>query len=268
MQIISASSAPDPFLLPTGNIVGNIYNEQSYRTPVTPQAIQAGENTAVWLTIGQSTTCNNDDTQYSVSSPKAHNFSVYDGAIYAADTPLLGCQGLGGNWNSRCADKLITAGIFARVIVAPIGVGGTEIARWQPTGGGLWPRIVAAKARLDSRGLTPTFITWMQGESDFTTSQASYSASFADLVSGLRGLGYNMPIFISQTTLQGGVTLPPVRAAQAAAVNPSAGIYAGPDTDTLTGAANRQFSGNNAHFTGVGSDACATLWTTAIDAVF
>lgn len=273
MQIITFGSAPDPYPMPTADIVGNLYNAQSYRAPVSPQGLVAGENTAVWLAIGQSTgACNNDDTQYSVVNPKSQNFNCYDGAIYSADTPTLGCQGFGGNWNSRACDKFIASGgnPFQRVICAPIGVGGTTIAQWQPTGGVLWQRVVSAKARLDSRGLTPTFITWMQGETDniLATAQAAYTASFADLVSGIRALGYAMPIFISQTTLQGGVTSAAVRAAQAAAVNNGAGIYAGPDTDTLTGATNRQASGNNAHFTGVGSDACATLWTAAIDAVF
>lgn len=273
MQIITFASAPDPYPMPTADIVGNLFNTQSYRTPVQPQAIVPGENTAVWLAIGQSTgACNNDDTQYSVTNPKSQNFNCYDGAIYSADTPMLGCQGFGGNWNSRACDDLnaSSGNQFQRVICAPVGVGGTTIAQWQPTGGVLWQRIVSAKARLDSRGLTPTFITWMQGETDnvLGTSQAAYTASFADLVSGIRALGYNMPIFISRTTLQGGVTSSAVRAAQAAAVNNGAGIYAGPDTDTITGATYRQAGGNNAHFTGAGSALCSSLWVPAIDAVF
>lgn len=266
----SVVSSPDPFLMPTGDIVGNVFNTQSYRGPVSPQAIQAGQNTAVWLSIGQSTTSNNDDTQYTAASALAQNFSVYDGCIYPAVTPLLGCQGLGGNWNARCADKLITAGVFQRVIVVPIGVGGTTVAQWRQNGGVLWQRIVAAKARLASRGLTPTFMTWMQGETDnvFGTSQADYTASLVDLIAGIRGLGYSMPLLVSKTTLQGGLTSAAIRAAQAAIVNPSSGIYAGADTDTITGATYRQNGGNNAHFTAAGSDACAALWATAIDAVF
>lgn len=53
--------------------------------------------------------------------------------------------------------------------------------------------------------------------------------------------------------------------AQAAMVNGTT-IFAGPDTDTLTGATNRQAS--LVHFNATGADACATLWKTALDAVF
>ncbi|WLB43008.1 sialate O-acetylesterase [Bradyrhizobium ottawaense] len=266
MQIYALGGKPDPFYMPETDDPNNAWGRVSYRAPVVPQAIQAGENTAVWLSLGQSTTANHDQVGYSVASAKAQNFNAYDGAIYKADAPLLGCSGLSGNWNPRCADKMLAAGMFQRVIIVPIGVGGTVVSQWQPTGGSLWARVLAAKARLDGRGLMPTFITWMQGESDQTagTSQSAYSASLADLISGLRGIGYNMPIFVSQTTYNGTTSYAPVRAAQAAAVNNPAGIYAGPDTDSLSDPSYRF----GAHWSALGSDAVAGLWKSAIDAVF
>lgn len=264
MQIFSLTGAPDPYTMPETDDPNNAWGRTSYRALVSPQEIQAGENTAVWLSLGQSTTANHDQVTYSVTNPKSHNFNAYDGAIYTADSPLLGCSGLSGNWNSRCSDKMLAAGMFQRVIIVPIGVGGTIVSQWQP-GGSMWQRVVATKARLDNRGLTPTFITWMQGESDQTvgTSQAAYSASLAALIGGLRGLGYSVPIFVSQTTYNGTTSYAPVRAAQAAAVNNPAGIYAGPDTDSLSDPSYRF----GAHWSGIGSDAVADLWKTAIDAV-
>jgi hypothetical protein len=266
MQIFSLTGAPDPYTMPETNDPNNAWGRTSYRTLVTPQGLQAGENTAVWLSLGQSTTANHDQVTYSATNSKSQNFNTYDGAIYSGDSPLLGCSGLSGNWMPRCSDKMLTAGMFQRVIMVPTAVGGTVISQWRPTGGAMWQRVLAAKARLDYRGLTPTFITWMQGESDqtYATSQASYSASFADIVSGLRSIGYNMPIFISQTTYNGSTSYAPVRAAQAAAVNNSAGIYAGPDTDSLSDPSYRF----GAHWSATGSDAVASLWKTAIDAVF
>lgn len=264
MYFFSLTGAPDPYTMPETDDPNNAWGRTSYRALVSPQAVQAGENTAIWLSIGQSTTANHDQVTYSVSNAKSHNFNPYDGAIYQGDSPLLGCSGLSGNWMPRCSDKMLAAGMFQRVIMVPIGVGGTIVNQWRTTGS-MWPRILATKRRMDNRGLTPTFITYMQGESDLTagTTQAAYAAGLADLFAGLRALGYNMPIFISQTTYNGLTSWPPVRAAQAAAVNNSAGIYAGPDTDTLSDPSYRF----GAHWSALGSDAVADLWKTAIDVV-
>lgn len=265
MTFYTVAGSPDPFFLPETNDPFNAWARVSYRAPVVPQAIQAGENTAVWVSLGQSTTANHDQVPYNVTNPKSHNFNPYDGAIYPAVTPLLGCSGLSGNWNPRCSDKMLAAGMFQRVIMVPPAVGGTVVSPWQPTGGLLWPRIVNTRARMVDRGLTPTFITYMQGESDTTagTSQASYSASLADLISGLQALWPGVPIFISQTSYDGSITSSAVIAAQAAAVNNAAGVYAGPNTDSLIDPSYRF----GAHWSDLGSDAVASLWKTAIDAV-
>jgi hypothetical protein len=233
-------------------------------------AIAAGETTAVILTVGQSTVCNNDDTGYSAVSSKAQNFNVYDGGVYPIVDPLLGCQGFGGNWAGRLADKLITAGIFQRVIIAPVGIGGTFVAEWA-SGGRFNQRILTAVARLNAIGLAPTMCLWMQGENDASasTTQSAYQTSLSSVISSARanGLPSSTPWFVSQTTYPSTTSSTAVRAAQAAIVDNSIKIYAGPDTDTLTGA-NRQNGGTAAHWTAVGSDACAGLWKTAIDVVF
>lgn len=278
MTIYQVASAPDPYPLPTTDEPLNLFNYVPVgKVPVQPQAIQVGESTAVWVALGQSTgACNTEgssiyanDGHFTPTSPKAQNFNVADGAIYPAATPLLGCQGFAGNWNARGTQKLIDAGLFQRPIVAPVGVGGTRIDQWAPPGI-LFGRVVTLKARLDSRGLVPTFITWMQGEADnsINTSQTSYAASGAALIAGIRALGWNCPIFISQTSFDGGTTDSNITAAQASLVNNPAGIYAGPNTDARLGATYRQNGGASPHLTAAGSDIIASDWVAAIGAVF
>jgi hypothetical protein len=252
--------------MPETDDPNNAWGRTSYRAPVLPQAIQAGETTLVWLALGQSTTANHDQVGYTATSSKVHNFNPHDGAIYKGDAPLLGCSGLSGNWMPRCADKMIAAGMCQRVIMVPPAVGGTIISQWRPQGGILWQRVLAVKARLDNKGLTPNFITWMQGESDqvVATTQAAYAAGLADLIAGLRALWPGIVIFISQTTYNGTTSYAPVRAAQAAAINVPNGIIAGPDTDALNDPSYRF----GAHWSAIGSDLCASAWKTSIDTVF
>lgn len=279
MRRYTLASAPDPYPLPATDEPLNQFNYIPFdKTPVQPQALQLGESTAVHVPIGQSTgSCNTEgstiyanDGHYTPTSPKAQNFNVADGAIYPASTPLLGCQGFAGNWNARITQMAIDAGLWQRYIVAPMGVGGTSIAQWQPTGGILWQRVVTMKARLASRGLTPTFVTWQQGEQDalLGTSQAAYAASGADLLSGIQSLWPNVPIFIAQTSFTGSVTSSNVTNAQASLVNPGLNRYAGPNTDLIVGSTYRQNAGASPHFTAAGSVALATAWLAAINAVF
>lgn len=77
---------------------------------------------------------------------------------------------------------------------------------------------------------------------------------------GLAGV----PWILAKSTYIAGVAYPAIRSAIDELVNGST-LFAGPDTDTLTGTAvNRQADGT--HFKAAGADAAADLWIASIDA--
>src|SRR5580700_10127645 len=91
------------------------------------------ENTAVIVTLGQSNAANYGTVAY---TPKydVMNFDIYDGNCYRARDPLLGASGTGGNFATPLADILIQQGLFERVIVAPIAMGGSTVEQWADEG--------------------------------------------------------------------------------------------------------------------------------------
>jgi hypothetical protein len=238
-------------------------DSKSIRTP----RLNAGESTGVFIIVGQSNCCNSVPSAYSpANASKIDNILIYNGGTYAGADPMLGCENISpgvllGNWVTRFADKEITGGKYARVILMPIGIGGTTIAQWAP-GGELNPRLLVAPKRLASVGLTVSAFIWMQGESNHGTAQATYSAALTTVIGTPRASGFNAPWIIGKCTYITGTIDANVQAAQVAAPNGTT-IFAGADTDTLT-AASRQ--ADNTHFTDAGSDAAAALWVTAVNA--
>lgn len=256
---VGPGSAPDPFYLrdlfdpalfgiPNRNVDG--------LTQVNPNIV-AGETTAVILAAGQSTIANSGNGTYAKTNSKIHCLNMYSGGMYSAVNPLLGCTGIGENFLLRLADKMITAGKYQRIILVPLAVGSTLITNWG-TGGFANERLAVAARRVLALGLAPTYFLFQHGEQDSAagTLQAAYAAGLTSVVSTIRTVLATTPIYISQTSLQNNTTSATVRAAQAAAVGGT--VFAGPDTDTLTGGTNRQVDGT--HFTTAGADAVAGLW--------
>jgi hypothetical protein len=260
-------SAADPYLFPevSTSIGGNrTFAGKATRDP----RLNAGETTGVFVIAGQSNSCNVAPSAYTPSNAsKIDNISVYDGGTREATDPLLGCEdiivpGSGpGNLFLRMADKLITAGTYQRVILMPVGTGGTTIAQWNST---LYHRLIVAGRRLSSVGLSITAYLWMQGENDNTagTSQATYASGLSTLIGTPRAEGFNAPWLIGKCTYIGGTVSAGVQAAQVAAAN-GVDIFAGADTDTLTGTATNRIA-DDTHLTSAGQDSAAALWRDAI----
>ena len=167
-------SAPDPFIfVEDGTNPGN--SDVSAKTLFTGSLSGA----LVLLVAGQSNTCNSFPTPYVPTNTTVYNMNIYDGAIYKAVDPLLGCSSaiVAGNFAGRLADKIITAGTASKVLLVPVSIDGTSISQWSSAQSDFGSRIVAGLHRLSARGLTPNAILLGQGESDAGTSQATYAAS-------------------------------------------------------------------------------------------
>ena len=215
----------------------------------------------VALVLGQSNAANFGETPHR-SGPGVYN--LYNGYLYYARDPLRGANGQGGSVWTRLGDKLIADKLYDAVIFVPAAIGGTEIARWTPDGD-LHPLILKAIESARKRGWKITHLLWHQGESDsyLHTSKKDYEARFMAMLASIREHGVDAPIFVSIATRCGPYPMDPeIQAAQAELVNPSLGIFAGPNTDAL--GPDERIEG--CHFSDAGLQKHADLWVQQLQA--
>lgn len=279
-------SSPDPFRFiadPPSSIAGctNVYNcnsgnQDASTKTVRNLTINTGVKNLILIIAGQSNRQAITPTAYTLSNASAiDNFSIYDSAVYAyADPPIgssvsTGGGGGPGHLGGRIADKFVTAGSFARVIVVPVAIGGASAADYAT--GGLSNRLCVAMGRLQARfgsALTDPNVTiaieWGQGETDGSigTTQIAYTASINTIVTTVRACGFSGRFFVALETWLVGVTSATIRAAQAGVVNGTT-IYQSGDIDTLN-AGSRQ--ADNTHLTDAGAASAATLIYNAMHA--
>lgn len=255
----SIAFAPDPYVIMDDSLAPG--NRDTNAKVLSTDSL---DGAAVILIAGQSNVANVVLTPYVPVSTKVYNLNIYDGAVYKATDPLLGCSTnvVAGNFAGRLADKAISAGPLAKVVLANVAIDGTAISQWNAlTNYG--NRIIVALARLRARGLEPAAILWGQGESDHGTSQVSYQGALTTIIGLTRAVGCVAPWFIAKQTWLAGTVDTNVQAAQLAIVDHVLGIWAGPNADSLN-AANRAV--DNTHWNDAGSDAYAALWLTALQA--
>ncbi len=211
----------------------------------------------VALIAGQSNAANSGDSRH-VSRQNVYNF--YHGRCYRARDPLVGAQGTGGSIWSRLGDRLVEGRRYERVLVVPVAVSGTQIERWAPSGD-LHARILDAITRTRAAGIQITHVLWQQGESDASagTSKEQYMAAFEEMVKSMRDAGVGAPVYVALTTRCGRPkpAAAAIRSAQAAVVDPSHNVFAGPDIDAL-GEEYRQ--ADECHLNEAGLERSAALW--------
>lgn len=268
----SGSSAQDPYHL---NVNFGDARDPGTRTQV-DGSIQSGESTGVILTLGQSNGANAVVGPYTPSQLRNNNFNIADGGVYVSQGLLLGCNGViaGTNFSNvfaRVADKMILAGIYTRVILVPLSIGGTTVADWAGTG--IYDcknRVTVACERLVAAGLSPDLILWHQGEADAGagTSESDYQAALLSVIANIRSFGFDAKFLVSLVThwtgtvTPGGVYATAIRSAQGSIVNHSTGIWAGPDTDTIPDSSRA----DGVHWNATGADQVSSLWLVQIGA--
>lgn len=261
MRAGGALSAVDPFEMnQTDSLVGSIpfYNRYFVRTQVSP--VQIAETIKGLLFIGDSMMANSSPSIYAVTQAKNHNLNVLNGGLYVSADPILGA----GNGNNatfiaspttQVGDLLISGGYCARSIIAAHGAAGAIVADWA-VGGSLNKNIGAAIKRFAAVGLPLHGIIWHAGPNDgnLGTTQADYTTGLASVIATIRKYAA-VPILIGVTSRRSGITYSAVTSAQAAAVNSTAGIYAGVNSDAYNPATYIQPDGT--HLSDIGSAAIA-----------
>jgi Carbohydrate esterase, sialic acid-specific acetylesterase len=216
------------------------------------------ERTAVLLIAGQSNAANSGAQRHSTHHPD-RVFNFMSGRCYVAASPLLGSNGFAGEYWTLMADELINSGVFDGVILAPVAVGGSNIAQWAK-GGALNTSMIPLVQDLVTH-YRVTDVLWHQGESDFTlkTDPARYKEQFRSFAETLRDNAIDAPVFISTATrcLPGWSEPNAIQSAQKDLVSSQSGFKAGVDTDTLLTAQDRY---DDCHMADSGEVRTAKAW--------
>lgn len=222
--------------------------------------------TAVLLLIGQSNAGNHGGQRFrSEHGEKIVNF--FDGRCYVAASPLLGSDGIGGEYWTQLGNLLLERGSFDQVVLAPVSISGSEVSRWG-AGGDLNAIMTDTASRLQRQGHLVTHVLWVQGEIDYVkgTSEKDYRDRFLSLVNSLRSHNVAAPVYIGIATKCLGVTNGGTRShspdnavarAQLALPEPGANLRSGVNSDALLDDLDRY---DDCHFGSSGEQKVAKAW--------
>jgi len=221
---------------------------------------------AIILTLGQSNAANSGGGGYKV---RGEVFNIFRGKCYIANDPLLDTTGVKGSVWGRLADRLIDSGIYDKIFIKSIAIGGSPMVSWTQQGvgrihGNYFQRVVEAVRELDSLDLGVTHILWHQGEQDmsFGTTTEQYKDMFLDMLEGIRRLGVKAPIYVARASFCQGRESSRVIRAQNELIEEYDDIFQGPNTDLINLAKQRIDSG--CHFSEIGLDEHALQWSDLI----
>lgn len=227
---------------------------------------QQTDRTAVLLLLGQSNAGNHGGQRFELEhGNKVVNF--FNGQCFIAASPLLGSDGIQGEYWTVLGNLLIESGAFDQVVLAPATLGGSTVSRWAP-GGDLNPVMIDTVSELQRRNYAVTQTLWDQGEIDYVigTSEAAYTRSFTLLVDSLRKVQVLSLIYLAVASKclwksSGGLSFfspnNPVARAQSALPDLMKGVRAGVNTDALLDEFDRY---DDCHFGSSGAQKVAKAW--------
>ena len=218
------------------------------------------------LPLGQSNAGNHAGQRFgSEHGDGVVNF--FDGQCHVAASPLLGSDGISGEYWTQLGNLLLDSASFDQVILAPAAITGSEISRWA-LGGDLNAAMIDTVNQLQQSGYRVTHVLWVQGESDYVkgTNERDYRDRFMSLVGSLRSHGIAAPVYVAVATKclgksNGGTRFHsadnPVARAQLALPDPGANLKGGINSDVLLGDLDRY---DDCHFSSSGEQKAARAW--------
>lgn len=219
------------------------------------------DDVAVILIIGQSNSSNYAERAHKSEHGKSI-VNFFNGKCYVASSPLLGADGSWGEPWTLLGNKLVTAGIYKKVVLVSSGIGDSRVQQWKQ-GGELNSMLMDVLESVRKK-YRITAVTWTQGESDYVqqTPFSSYLADFRSLVASLRQHDVNAPVFVTTATRCGRDSKwtadNPVARAQRALPDPQDNVFEGPDADRLVDVAADRKDG--CHYGASGQEKFAQAW--------
>lgn len=259
-------SSSDPFVFGENLRPDNPYNNRGFSittSKVLSSPINKSVRNLILFTTGDSNMAGVAPSgTVLVNSTVIDNFNIYDGVIYKAADPLLGCNfsGLGiGGISGKVADKIISGGRFDRVIIVPIAIGGTTTNIWA-AGGVLYTKLSTAVDKLARMGITPstnvTFTLINQiGANEPGQTPTAYASNVRSMVIKAQSLGFSGKVFIPIYSMLLGVTDAGVQAGEALLVDNITYFTAG-NIDSLS---NIYRQADVTHFTDAGQVQVASI---------
>lgn len=259
-----AGAVADPLRLISSGLPAPGYYQIDTKVLVDPRLV-ASQRTGVIVTLGNSMITNHVEGTYSCTG-QVDNLSLDNGGVYKAVEPLLGASltltpGRPSNYAMHLADKLIAAKRFDRIIIAPIGIGGTLIADWR-TGGVANHRIGVLSKRLAGQGHTAAAVLLHVGENDHGVAQATAADGIQSIIDTFRAHSIASPLLVARASYNTGVTNGAIRSAQVSVLN-GTDVFPGPDLDVL----GSSYRVDNLHFNQAGAHAAAELWLPTLSQV-
>ena len=189
--------------------------------------------------------------------------SVYHrGRCFDANDPLPGTTGAGASIWTALYGRLRAERPERRIVIAPLAIGGSEIAQWVE-GGRIQDDLQELLRGLAFRGAHVSAILWQQGEADAQNGfpAGEYRQALLALRSQIDATGISAPLIVARSTICGQQPpYEPLRRAIVAAAAADARIIVGPDTDSL----GTRFRYDSCHFNKLGRHAAAELWQEAL----
>nr|WP_183231585.1 sialate O-acetylesterase [Bradyrhizobium sp. SBR1B] len=224
------------------------------------------DRTAVLLLMGQSNAGNHGGQRFR-SQHGGALVNYFDGRCYVAASPLLGSDGVSGEYWTELGNLLLDRGSFDQVILAPLAISGAEVSRWGQ-GGDLNRTMIDTAGQLRERDYAVTHVLWVQGEIDYVkrTNEKDYYDRFLSLVSSLRSQGVAAPVYVAIATKclgasNGGTRNHsadnPIARAQLALPDPARNLRTGVNSDALLDALDRY---DDCHFGSSGEQKVARAW--------
>jgi lysophospholipase L1-like esterase len=208
----------------------------------------------VLVVAGQSNAANHGHPRARASSG---TYAISVNGLFRLEDPLPGASGPGGSpWPHWAAQRqLVQPG--RQVVVAAIAQGSSAVTDWIDAGVHA-QRLPRLQAALRLEGLEVDAVLWHQGETEAWSGAdpSTYATALRRWIASVRALGITAPIYVCLTSRDSqGVINPAIRQAQASVWNRAAGVFAGPDTDSLGSA----YRSDGVHFNQQGLEAVASL---------
>lgn len=221
------------------------------------------QNRMVILVLGQSNAANHGPVGAPPDAPGTSGvYAFFAGTCYQAADPMPGTTGSGTSFLPKLGELLLDKRATDAVLFVPMAIESTRVEDWaeHPE---IQRRLRDTLASLAARHIRLTHVLWQQGEADNNrnTTGEAYRQGLARFIRTLRAQGVRAPIFVAQASHCKGKNNGGITSAQAQVLDASAGILAGPNTDTLVG---EEWRVDGCHFTKRGLDVVATMWSEAL----
>jgi hypothetical protein len=219
----------------------------------------------VLVPMGQSNAANSVHGLYNdLKDERILNF--FSGSCFIARDPLIGNGGIHGSIWSLLALAILQKSHWSYIMIAPMAVGSSAVARWG-NDGDLFPMAKMRIHELSRSGFRNVAFLWHQGEVDridLGGNAADYRAHLREVIALTKSEFSKSPFFVSIATKCGTESDPDpeIQRAQLSVINPSEGVYAGPNTDLL----NNDFRSDGCHFNAKGAKGEVSLWLDSLGA--